>query len=153
MELAGKRLRHLESGCLHVAGDWFCSGMEVACHEYGLSFRFAFHWRLCTLFDLELWKVIMIFSLFEIVGPLAQAEVTETGDPFRVLVLLRALVAAVAFSILGVIVLGVATWVLSRSLPFSMRKEIEEDQNVSLGIIIGSLILGMSIIIAASIMG
>jgi len=34
-----------------------------------------------------------------------------------------------------------------------MRKEMEEDQNVALGIVLGSLILGISIIIAAAIHG
>ena len=38
-------------------------------------------------------------------------------------------------------------------LPFSLRKEIEIDQNTALGIVLGSLILGISIIIAAAIHG
>jgi putative membrane protein len=96
---------------------------------------------------------MMMLSFIEFVGPLAQALPTEGGDPFRWMMLLRALVAAVAFSILGVLVLGISTWTLAHLLPFSMRKEIEEDQNTALGIIIGSLILGMSLIIAASILG
>ena len=33
----------------------------------------------------------------------------------------------------------------------SIRKEIEEDQNTSLGIILGSLIIGISIIISSAI--
>jgi putative membrane protein len=37
-------------------------------------------------------------------------------------------------------------------MPFSLRKEIEEDQNTALAIIIGSVIIGMSIIIAAAIL-
>ena len=34
-------------------------------------------------------------------------------------------------------------------LPFSLRKEIEEDQNVALGVVIGAVILGLAHIIAA----
>ncbi|HMM58865.1 MAG TPA: DUF350 domain-containing protein [Candidatus Rifleibacterium sp.] len=34
--------------------------------------------------------------------------------------------------------------------PFSVRKEIEIDQNTSLGIIIGSVMVGLSIIIASA---
>jgi uncharacterized membrane protein YjfL (UPF0719 family) len=34
-----------------------------------------------------------------------------------------------------------------------MRKELEEDQNTAVAIVIGSVILGISIIIAASIHG
>ena len=37
--------------------------------------------------------------------------------------------------------------------PFSVRKEIEEDQNTALGIIIGSMIIGLAIIIGAAIHG
>ena len=37
--------------------------------------------------------------------------------------------------------------------PFSIRKEIEEDQNTSLGIIIGAVILGISMIISAAVQG
>jgi putative membrane protein len=65
--------------------------------------------------------------------------------------LLRALLAVCVFSLVGVAVLAVAVWAMCRLVPFSMRKEIEEDQNVALGIIMGSLIIGISIIIAASV--
>jgi uncharacterized membrane protein YjfL (UPF0719 family) len=59
---------------------------------------------------------------------------------------------------LGYVVVGVLTFGLSFALitivtPFSIRKEIEEDQNTSLGIIIGSVIIGLSIIIGAAIHG
>ncbi|HEX3584328.1 MAG TPA: DUF350 domain-containing protein, partial [Thermoanaerobaculia bacterium] len=37
--------------------------------------------------------------------------------------------------------------------PFSIRKEIEEDQNISLAILIGSVMLGLAIIIASTIHG
>lgn len=65
----------------------------------------------------------------------------------------RPLLLASVFSILGVVILGLVWVVLVKILPFSMRKEIEEDQNVALGIVMGSLILGISLIIAASIHG
>jgi uncharacterized membrane protein YjfL (UPF0719 family) len=37
--------------------------------------------------------------------------------------------------------------------PFSIRKEIEEDQNIALGIVIGAMLLGIALIIAAAING
>jgi hypothetical protein len=37
--------------------------------------------------------------------------------------------------------------------PFSVHKEIEEDQNVALGIIIGAIIIGIALIISAAIQG
>jgi putative membrane protein len=60
---------------------------------------------------------------------------------------------AATFCLLGLVILGIVWAVLVKILPFSIRKEIEIDQNTSLGIVLGSLILGVSIIIAAAIHG
>jgi len=46
-----------------------------------------------------------------------------------------------------------AFYVIVKVAPFSVRKEIEEDQNTSLAILIGSVILGIALIIAAAIHG
>ena len=63
----------------------------------------------------------------------------------------RHLAAALAFALVGLVFFGVAFFIMVKSTPFSVRKEIEEDQNVALAILIGSVILGLSIIIAAAI--
>ena len=63
----------------------------------------------------------------------------------------RPLVDSIVYSIVGTIVLGLSFYVIEKILPFSMRKEIAEDQNVSLGIILGAFVIGLSIIIAAAI--
>jgi uncharacterized membrane protein YjfL (UPF0719 family) len=65
----------------------------------------------------------------------------------------RPMMTAVIFSVLGLALLGVVWLILAKLLPFSLQKEIEVDQNTSLGIILGCLILGISIIIAAAIHG
>ena len=57
------------------------------------------------------------------------------------------------YSILGTVILCIAFWFIEKILPFSMKKEIEEDQNTSLGIILGAFIIGISLIIAAAIQG
>lgn len=67
--------------------------------------------------------------------------------------LIRHLTAVVVFSLVGVLVLALCFFLISRFVPFSVAKEIEEDQNVALAIIVASVILGMSLIIAASILG
>ncbi|WP_243300653.1 DUF350 domain-containing protein [Geothrix oryzisoli] len=67
--------------------------------------------------------------------------------------LLHQLLVAAIFSVLGLVILGVVWLVLVKILPFSLRKEMEDDQNVALGIVLGSLILGISLIIAAAIHG
>jgi len=63
----------------------------------------------------------------------------------------RPLVDSIVYSIVGTIVLGLSFYVIEKLLPFSMRKEIADDQNVSLGIILGAFVIGLSIIIAAAI--
>ena len=65
----------------------------------------------------------------------------------------QALVQVLLFSLVGIGVLGLAFFVMTKLTPFSIRKEIEDDQNISLGIIMGSVLIGLSIIIAASIHG
>lgn len=65
----------------------------------------------------------------------------------------RPVVDAVLYSALGTVVLLVAFAVIERVLPFSLRKEVAEDQNVALGIILGAFILGVAVIISAAIRG
>ena len=67
--------------------------------------------------------------------------------------LLHQLLVAAVFSTLGLVILGLVWLFLVKVLPFSLRKEMEDDQNTALGIVLGCLILGISIIIAAAIHG
>ncbi len=67
--------------------------------------------------------------------------------------LANVLINAMIFVILGLVIFAIAFFVLDKFLPYSVHKEIEEDQNVSLGIIIGSMLIGIAIIIAAAIHG
>jgi uncharacterized membrane protein YjfL (UPF0719 family) len=60
---------------------------------------------------------------------------------------------AVVFSLLGILLFGIVWFVVVKVSPFSIRKELEEDQNTALGILLGCLILGISIIVAAAIHG
>lgn len=63
------------------------------------------------------------------------------------------LLAAAVFSALGIFLLWVGYQVLNRVLPFSLRKEIEEDHNMALAVIVAAVIIGMSMIISAAIQG
>ena len=49
--------------------------------------------------------------------------------------------------------LAIAFFVIARVSPFSLRKELEEDQNTALGVVLGSMIIGLSMIISAAIHG
>jgi uncharacterized membrane protein YjfL (UPF0719 family) len=68
-------------------------------------------------------------------------------------VLLGHLLSAVIFAAIGLGVFWLALWVLVRKMPFSVRKEIEEDHNTALAIIVGAGLIGISLIIAAAIQG
>lgn len=57
------------------------------------------------------------------------------------------------FALLGLVVFAVAFLVIVMLSPFSIRKEIETDQNTSLAILIGSVFIGIAIIISAAIHG
>lgn len=65
--------------------------------------------------------------------------------------LLEVLVTTLIFVSIGLAFFAVAYAILSRVFP--IRKEIEEDQNTALGIVIGSIMIGIAIIIAAAIQG
>jgi putative membrane protein len=71
--------------------------------------------------------------------------------PFREL--LPVLVTTLLFVFLGLVIFALAFVVIAKVTPFSVRKELEEDQNIALAIVIASVILGSALIIAAAING
>jgi len=60
------------------------------------------------------------------------------------------ILSTIAYSLIGLVMYIIAFWLICKISPFSVRKEIEIDQNTSLGIIIGSVMIGLSIIIASA---
>lgn len=64
---------------------------------------------------------------------------------------LEQIASSVIYSVLGIVVFLVAYAIIDKLTPFSIRKEIEEDQNTALAIIIGSCFIALAIIIAAAI--
>jgi uncharacterized membrane protein YjfL (UPF0719 family) len=83
--------------------------------------------------------------------PLLADEVAAGGGGMQLV--LQQLLAVVVFSLVGIVVLCGSFWLMVRLSPFSVKKEIEEDQNTSLGIIMGAVLIGISIIIASAISG
>jgi hypothetical protein len=61
------------------------------------------------------------------------------------------LLLTLIFSLLGLCVAMFGYFVYHWIVPFDLRKELEIDQNTSLGIVVGSIILGLCIIVAAAI--
>ncbi len=67
--------------------------------------------------------------------------------------LLQGFVSALAFAALGIVVFAVAFALIDRLTPYHLWKEIIDDQNVALAVIVGAMSLGICIIIAAAIHG
>jgi len=67
--------------------------------------------------------------------------------------LLQSLLQVVIFTTIGLIFFAICFFVIVRFTPFSVRKEIEEDQNIALAIIIASVIIGVAMIVSAAIHG
>lgn len=67
--------------------------------------------------------------------------------------LFKTLISALAFSGLGIILFAIAFLLIVKITPFSLRKEIEEDQNTALAIMIASVIIGISLIVSSAIHG
>ena len=63
------------------------------------------------------------------------------------------LVLTLAFTAVGLILFAFAFWVMNKVAPFSVRKEIEDDQNTALAIVMGSVIIGIALIVAAAVHG
>jgi len=61
------------------------------------------------------------------------------------------LLATLLYTFLGLTLFGGSLWLAAKLSPFSLRKEVEEDHNVAVGVIIGSMFIGIAIIVAAAI--
>ena len=48
-------------------------------------------------------------------------------------------------------IFAIAFWVMVKIAPFSVVKEIEEDQNTSLAILFGSVFIALAIVISAGV--
>jgi len=57
------------------------------------------------------------------------------------------------FAVIGVLIFAISFWIIVKATPFSIRKEIEEDQNVAIAIVIGAIIIGIALVVAAAIQG
>ena len=63
------------------------------------------------------------------------------------------LVTTVIFTLFGLLVFGLAYTIIVKATPFSIRKELEEDHNTAIAIVIGAVIIGIALIISAAIQG
>ena len=61
------------------------------------------------------------------------------------------LLNAVVYAALGILIFVLAFAVIDKLTPYHLWKEIVEDKNIALAVLIGAISLGMCIIIAAAV--
>ena len=60
---------------------------------------------------------------------------------------------SILYALIGVVVFWVSFVVIDKITPYNLWEEIVEKQNVALGIVVGAMALGVSIIVAAAVHG
>jgi putative membrane protein len=63
----------------------------------------------------------------------------------------RLLLDAALFGISGIVLLIIGYYVWELITPYNVRRELHENKNVAVAIVVASFILGMAIVIAASL--
>ncbi|MFH1113780.1 MAG: DUF350 domain-containing protein [Pseudomonadota bacterium] len=63
------------------------------------------------------------------------------------------MLTTIIYALLGFGVFALALYIMDKVTPFSLHKEIEEDQNIALAIVMGSIFIALAIIIQAAIRG
>ena len=67
-------------------------------------------------------------------------------------IVLAEVVATIFYVVLGMVLLGISWKAIEWLTPFSLRKEIEDDQNLAIAVLIGSLFISISLLIGAVIL-
>ena len=61
------------------------------------------------------------------------------------------LLNAIVYAALGILIFVVAFLIIDKMTPYHLWKEIVEDKNVALAVLVGAMSIGMCIIIAAAV--
>ena len=76
------------------------------------------------------------------------AQVLQVAAPAP---LWRLLLDATLFGIAGIVLLIIGYYVWELITPYNLRREIHENKNVAVAIVVAAFIIGMAIVIAASL--
>jgi putative membrane protein len=60
---------------------------------------------------------------------------------------------SILYALIGVIVFWLSFVIIDKVTPYNLWEEIVEKQNVALGIVVGAMSLGISVIVAAAVHG
>lgn len=61
------------------------------------------------------------------------------------------MVAALVYAVIGLAIFGVAFVLVDRLTPYSLWRELIDEHNTALAIVVGAVALGISIIVSAAI--
>ena len=81
------------------------------------------------------------------VSEVAQPDAGGWGREFT-----HGVLASLLYSVLGLVVLLVGFKLFDAITPFSLNKEIAEDQNVAAGVVVAGIMVALGIIVAAAIL-
>jgi putative membrane protein len=62
-----------------------------------------------------------------------------------------AVVGSIVYALIGVVIFWLSFLILDKLTPYHLWNEIVEKHNVALGIVVGAMALGISVIVAAAI--
>jgi putative membrane protein len=60
---------------------------------------------------------------------------------------------SILYALIGVLVFWISFLIIDKITPYNLWEEIVEKRNVALGIVVGAMSLGISIIVAAAVHG
>ena len=63
------------------------------------------------------------------------------------------LLLSLIYSAVGIGIFMIAYKVIEMVMPFDLNKELAEDQNTAVGVLVGSVMLGLALIIASAMHG
>jgi hypothetical protein len=82
----------------------------------------------------------------------AWAQSPATGDAWRPTTFVMSIVSTLVFSIIGIVIAILGFKLFDAAIHFNLEAEICEKQNIAVAILAGAMILGISLIIAATVL-
>ncbi len=77
-----------------------------------------------------------------------------TTSPFLLVApILEGIIAVAVYTLVGLLLFGISYLVINRVLPFSLHKELVEEHNTAIAIVMAALIIAIAMIVVAAITG
>lgn len=95
---------------------------------------------------------VALILLGAVAGPLFAQSPIQAEQPGAVLGILREVVEVLVFSSLGLLILLLAFRALDLATPFSLNKEVAEDDNTAAGVVVAGMMIALGIIIHGALM-